>query len=882
MKTLKKIIILLLITVLCITFIPVSAAGKSYIEKADGSGYVTYRNSSEKVEVNSEYVYDTEFRAVWVTALTGNVGRFSNIAQYKAEITNVLDTMEYFNMNAMIFHIRIMNDAFYESKYNNWSIYYNTDPSWEALPWIIEECHKRGIEFHAWMNPYRVSKDMTSSLEDIASQFPSNNPASNPSNLLKGESSIILNPGIPEVKKFLVDTCMEVVENYDVDAIHFDDYFYDKNVDDSATRKIYNTTGLSLGDFRRKQVDDFIEDLSKNIDKYNRQNNDYVQLGISPSGIWQSGSGTVKYDANGNAITNGSNTGAGAFAHYDNYLYSDTLKWINEEWIDYILPQSYWAIEHPLCAYADLMKWWNDVVRHKDVSLYSGVGLYQAFQASETYSWKTSDLETYNQAMICNTLDMVEGISIYDYEFLEKAIRNDKAFKKMTDIWNAAAILPELKGVTPNKLDLITNFSAQKNGVGNLLTWDDIEEAKFYVIYRSEKTLTYDPSEAIDVIGHLTKDGKVQFTDTTAEEGKTYYYGVRAQSDTLTLNAPVSVRLNNNPTDELAHLGEISDFSVTNGIVPGSNITVRFSEISYPYGKRIDYKINYSFDGGVINTINENEFTMDNGQNIAKITVPYNATSIKIELVAENNIGRTVEIFEKEIVKGLGKIKGFSFVGSVYSGSNGTFMWQSLQQDNVKYLLQYSKDMINWNTIDQTQNNGESIIKFDIQLPAEVGKVYYRVYAECGNDKGYSDLYEMVLKNYLGVLQNYQVNKLSNQSVYFATYSDGLQITFDKIDVEGVSYALYVSYDLKEWVTARNYNSAYSVTVNDTTVIAKLPFTFNKLKMYFKVVASSGESQTESQVGVVYISIDGTFYADILPFLKQDCTGFVNEMDIFN
>ena len=119
------------------------------------------------------------------------------------------------------------------------------------------------------MNPYRVTEKTYLSVYDVAAGFPANNPASNPNNLLAGTNSYILDPGIPSVQNFLIDTCMEVVRNYDVDAIHFDDYFYDNGVDDSATRAKYNTSRLSLADFRRKQVNDFIQRLSENIRLYN-------------------------------------------------------------------------------------------------------------------------------------------------------------------------------------------------------------------------------------------------------------------------------------------------------------------------------------------------------------------------------------------------------------------------------------------------------------------------------------------------------------------------------------------------------------------------------------------------------------------------------------
>ena len=280
MKTAKKVLIAFIISILLIAnFLKVKAEEETTIPLSDGSGDLVYLGTTTKVVIPSQYVKpEAEFRAVWISALVGDVTTFSTETQYKKEILSVFSTLEHYHINVMIFHVRIYNDAFYKSKYNAWSKYYHTNPSWEALPWIIEEAHKRGIEFHAWLNPYRVSTSTSKSLSEIASKFQDNNPASNPNNLLRGTNAVILNPGIPTVRTFLVNTCMELVENYDIDAIHFYDYFYDNGVDDSFTRSVYNTEGLSLDNFRRKQVSLFIESLSKSIRNYNMAHNKRIQL----------------------------------------------------------------------------------------------------------------------------------------------------------------------------------------------------------------------------------------------------------------------------------------------------------------------------------------------------------------------------------------------------------------------------------------------------------------------------------------------------------------------------------------------------------------------------------------------------------------------------
>ena len=449
----------------------------------DGSGVITHYKTDDPVYINSQYIYrEGEFRGVWVSPYVSDITGFTSVKQYKDMMYSVFDTMEAYGLNAMLFHVRIMNDALYPSEYCARSIYMDTEV--DMLPWIIEECHKRGIEFHAWMNPYRVSTNVSQTKEQCASKFSGFNVASNPDNLLIGQNSIILDPGRPEVRNWLVKVCMEVVENYDIDAIHFDDYFYDNGVDDTVTRNIYNTKNLSLGDFRREQVDIFIENLSNAIRDYNNKNNERVQLGISPSGVYTAGDGKVTYDSQGNARSSGSLTASASFQHYGNYLYCDTVKWINNEWIDYILPQTYWALNHPSCPYYDLMEWWSKIVKYKNVKLYSGIGLYQK-GGSDKYGWTSSEMECYYQIMTTNYFDDASGVCFFKYSNIVSAVNNPSYTKGVSSIWDIPAILPEITTMDTIPITAVSNLSVSKNGENNIVSFDRKDDAKFYVIYRS-------------------------------------------------------------------------------------------------------------------------------------------------------------------------------------------------------------------------------------------------------------------------------------------------------------------------------------------------------------------------------------------------------------
>ena len=346
---------------------------------------------------------------------------------------------------------------------------------------MVEEAHKRGIEFHAWMNPYRVTNGFSGNYSALNGAGIPANPASDPNKLIVINNQVILNPGIPEVREYLYNVVEEFIQKYDVDAIHFDDYFYINGVNEStdqAQYDAYNPNGLGRADWRRSQVDIFIKELSEKIDAHNEANNKTVQLGISPSGIYRNGNGNVTYDANGNAITTGSKTNG--MQHYGNYLYSDTLKWINEEWIDYILPQAYWGFERaPVAGFADVMGWWDKVVKYKDVNLYAGIGAYMALDGSSSDSWKTNtDNELANQTKYLNTLENTQGFSIYSYTHYMRGLNpNDTKFYRMfQNAHNVSYKYPVLLPEKPisNKINpgYVTNFELNINENGHkVLSW---------------------------------------------------------------------------------------------------------------------------------------------------------------------------------------------------------------------------------------------------------------------------------------------------------------------------------------------------------------------------------------------------------------------------
>ena len=600
MKTLKKILAISLFLGLLL-FVTPTVKSYNLIPYLDTNGnYLTYTGTSTKVMLPDTYEQqDTYFRGIWVTPKDGScIGNIKvgsgktleqEINEYKAEVIQIFDVMDYYHLNALIFHIRIDNDALYPSTMNPWSDWFTTygvNPGWDPLAWVIDECHKRGYEFHAWMNPYRIKAASDKTVAELATMIRSytpNNIGADASNILpEKDGGAILNPGIPAVRKFIVDTCMEVIRNYDVDAIHFDDYFYSDmgaagaltgsnsilTEPDQATYLKYKSenydanSGVDKANWRREQVDLFIEDLHNMMKMYNESTGRHVQLGISPSGVWRSGDGKVTYDVDGNAITSGSNTRT-TFEHYGSYLFSDTLKWINEEWIDYILPQMYWGFTHTTAAFADLCDWWAKVVKNKDVILYSGMGIYMAETPGTNYSWGKDYKEAYNQILYSTRLKAVQGTVFYNYTYLKNSYLGDESslygrgMKVIKDeMFTNPAILPEITSMPAIQLPDVGNLEVVKTSEGNRITFDAVADAKSYILYRGETPMTFGTKQVFQILGPNATNGKIAFVDTNAGNEQ-YVYGVKVMSRTNSLSSGVDfgmLEFNVTFTDEAGNL----------------------------------------------------------------------------------------------------------------------------------------------------------------------------------------------------------------------------------------------------------------------------------------------------------------------------------------
>ena len=334
--------------------------------------------------VSSQETYPREFRGVWV-ATVGNIDWPSakNLSsdQQKKEILNLLNLFKSLNFNAIVFQIRPSADAFYNSKYEPWSFYLNGEndkapfPYYDPLAFIIEETHKRGMEFHAWLNPYRA---VVNYKEYRSNPFPLT--YEKPEWFINHGTNKYFDPGLPEVRAYTNKVVTDIVQHYDIDAIHFDDYFYpykikDEVFDDLRSFKAYGGDFYpdQLENWRRENVNRIIQELHHTI----KTMKPWVQFGISPFGVWRNQSDDLR----------GSATEAGQ-TNYDD-LYADIVLWMKNGWVDYILPQAYWHIGHEKADYKEVVEWWSR--NSYSTNLYIGHGLYKLGKMNENQAWKVQN-----------------------------------------------------------------------------------------------------------------------------------------------------------------------------------------------------------------------------------------------------------------------------------------------------------------------------------------------------------------------------------------------------------------------------------------------------------------------------------------------------------
>ncbi|WP_166345503.1 family 10 glycosylhydrolase [Phytoactinopolyspora limicola] len=457
-----------------------------------------------------------QFRAMWIASVY-NIDWPSatglSVSQQQAEFRAWLDLAEQHNMNAVVVQIRPTADAFWPSSYEPWSQWLTgtpgADPGYDPLAFMVQEAHRRDIEFHAWFNPYRVATHTT-----VGNLAPGHPVRQNPHWAFSYNNQLYYNPGIPAVRNFVIDAMMDAVTRYDIDGVHFDDYFYPypasgQQIPDQATYEQYGGGFSTIQDWRRNNIDLLVEEMSDRI----KAAKSHVKFGISPFGIWR------------NSSTDPLGSDTNGLQSYD-AIYADTRKWILEGWLDYVVPQVYWEIGHNAADYAVLVPWWSDVVSGTDVQLFIGQGAYKLGTGGP---WNTASVLS-DHLMLNRNHPQVRG----DVHFSAKDVRSDRhgAISRLaSDHYRRASIvppMPHLGGSAPNQP---TITSATRSGSGVDVTIQG--SAASYAVYRVDGDGPLDPCDLADathLLGTVRASGSATtFTDTTAGS-QTYSYYVTALS----------------------------------------------------------------------------------------------------------------------------------------------------------------------------------------------------------------------------------------------------------------------------------------------------------------------------------------------------------------
>ena len=350
----------------------------------------------------------SETLAIWVSSVynldyPSKKGLSADMLRQEAD--DILDYAAKTHVTDLFLQVRSCGDALYASDIFPWSAYLSgqagvaPSENFDPLAYFIEKGHTAGIRIHAWVNPYILTRQKADTREAALALLTPDHPAREIPQAVVHHTNgqLYLDLGHPDGRALILSGIQEILDKYDVDGIHFDDYFYpDAAFDDANSYALYGN-GLSLAEFRRKSVNDFIDQVYDTV----HQASDTAVFGISPSGIW----------ANKKNNPLGSNTN-GKEA-YDT-MYADSRKWIKENMVDYLIPQIYWHMGHASADFTTLANWWHDVAEGSTVKLYLGLGAYRMQETDRDPVWDGTE-EIQRQLALCKALENVSGIALYRF-----------------------------------------------------------------------------------------------------------------------------------------------------------------------------------------------------------------------------------------------------------------------------------------------------------------------------------------------------------------------------------------------------------------------------------------------------------------------------------
>ncbi len=406
-----------------------------------------YDSSKDKIAIAKN-----EFRAAWISTVYNLDWPTTkgNADAQKAELIAILNHCQSLNFNAIVLQIRPMADAFYPSELEPWSSYLTgtqgADPGYDPLQFAIDEVHKRGMELHAWLNPYRIAPTTL--------QLASNHPAiKNPDWVITYKDMLYYNPGIPEVRSHLKNVIRDIITRYEVDAIHFDDYFYPSGAkstsdpfgfnDKTAFEKYGN--GTDIHTWRAENINTMVREVSQLIQSVNPD----VLFGISPSGKRE------------NSIA----------------LYADPLIWLENKWIDYLAPQIYWEFGHATADFGIQANYWNN--NSKGIPMLIGIAAYKFNDPSVP---AFCDVEEFGRQidLVRNSANLFGCIF-----FRAKNLENSSLYNYLKNKYKGKSLLPVMgKTNIPTPAEPVISLN------GNEIIWNKVVNADRYVVYVLEKDQT--------------------------------------------------------------------------------------------------------------------------------------------------------------------------------------------------------------------------------------------------------------------------------------------------------------------------------------------------------------------------------------------------------
>lgn len=445
----------------------------------------------------SQITAKREFRGVWISTAWQEHYNKMSVPQLKNYFIATLDSLQAWNFNAVIFQARPCADAFYYSEIEPWSRHFTgtqgkaPEGNFDPMEFLIKESHKRNLEFHAWLNPYRISTSENEVLHSSHIYY------QHPEWFIKYGKQLYFDPGLPQSRKHICKVVKDIVQRYDVDAIHLDDYFYPYpisgvNIPDDNSFNIYaESQGFSKhqrDDWRRNNVNKLIKEVKYTI----VLEKPYVRFGISPFGIYRNKKNTP----------DGSGSNTNGLQNYDN-LYADVKLWVEKGWIDYNIPQIYWEIGHSSADYETLIRWWS--LNNYGAHLYIGQDVVRTMKAKDQNYPHRNQLS--RKMELERTLTAIYGNCFWP---IYEVLRNTRgiADSLRNNYHQYPALIPSYLHMHEKKPKDIKSLKAKWTTNGYCLTWkangekQNPENAQYYVIYRfkdKEKTNLEDPSKIVAI-----------------------------------------------------------------------------------------------------------------------------------------------------------------------------------------------------------------------------------------------------------------------------------------------------------------------------------------------------------------------------------------------